>query len=403
MVLALNRLLVSWTAHVTSAALVLAPALSACADWPGRVSPAGSVDTLASGVVVVRNTSRQIADQGDWQLERIASISGTGRADSPADFEQVTAIAISPDSLLYVLDGQAKHIGVFTLAGTYVRTIARAGSGPGELMFPVTMSFDTSGRLWIGDEGLRRYTVFDGEGAPVASYRRPFRWAPWMRGGQQFATDGLLSDLGSRSGRRMVVRMRIDTSLVVQDSIAVPSLDPRMLSTTLASGEVIGIPVPYTPQQAYAIGARGEVWTGSGSTYQIALLGTDGDTLRLVELDVPPPPLSPGDRLQLDSVASEARKRGYRVDPVDMPAHHPFFQDLLVSDTGELWVRRALPGESVAAFDVFSTSGLHQATVRAAADLYPRPQVLGDLFVATQTDSMGVQRVNVYRVNKAPR
>lgn len=86
-----------------------------------------------------------------------------------------------------------------------------------------------------------------------------------------------------------------------------------------------------------------------------------------------------------------------------MPAHHPYFQDLILSGTDDLWVRRALPGESGAAFDVFSPAGLYQATLRAAVDLDPRPQVMGDLFVATQTDSVGVQRVEVYRIHRARR
>jgi hypothetical protein len=51
------------------------------------------------------------------------------------------------------------------------------------LRFPVGITVDPGDRVWVADEGARKYVVYGADGSFVRDFRRPFRWAPLLRGG----------------------------------------------------------------------------------------------------------------------------------------------------------------------------------------------------------------------------
>src|SRR5687767_9138691 len=109
----------------------------------------GTIDTLANGVIQVRNPEAGVwgTDEG-WRLVeelRIGSISG----DGPDGFSEVTAVGVSPGGLIHVIDGQAQEVRVFAPGGTHVRTFGRRGGGPGEFQNAYSLNWDKLGRLWI--------------------------------------------------------------------------------------------------------------------------------------------------------------------------------------------------------------------------------------------------------------
>jgi|GEM_PF-3111498 len=81
-------------------------------------------------------------------------------------------MAVAPDGRLFLLDFQARQVHVLDAAGGQVRTIGRAGEGPGELQRPQALYFrgDT---LLVADQGTGRYELFTLEGASAASRQIP--------------------------------------------------------------------------------------------------------------------------------------------------------------------------------------------------------------------------------------
>lgn len=64
-------------------------------------------------------------------------------------------------SICEFLDG---HIKKFDANGSYITTIGRNGSGPGEPANPGSMVFDSEGYLWVVNGGNKRIEKFTREG-----------------------------------------------------------------------------------------------------------------------------------------------------------------------------------------------------------------------------------------------
>ena len=85
--------------------------------------------------------------------------------DGPDTFNSPTDVAVAPNGDVFVSDGHVNsRIVKFTKDGTFIKTWGRRGDGPGEFNVPHTMSFDSRGRLLVGDRTNRRIQIFDQEG-----------------------------------------------------------------------------------------------------------------------------------------------------------------------------------------------------------------------------------------------
>ena len=84
--------------------------------------------------------------------------------DPDAGFSGISAVAVDDAGLVYVLERVDRHVRVYDADGTRLRTLGRAGSGPGEFrsVTAVGVHGDT---VWVTDAGQRRITLFrrDGE------------------------------------------------------------------------------------------------------------------------------------------------------------------------------------------------------------------------------------------------
>jgi hypothetical protein len=386
-------------------AAVAAVAVAGCADRP-RGPAVVTIDTLASGVVRVRNASGATLDDDGWRLEEVVRI-GAAEGAEPSTFGRVSDVAIGPHEQLYILDGQADELRVFDFAGRHIRSFGRAGAGPGELQGPFAIAFDPDGKLWVAQESGRRYSVFDSVGQPVATHRRPFRW-PVTTGVLQFSRDGLLHEYGWwSSGPGADIRVSIAPEVAIRDSVPLPPF--RMAGWPMPGRETFLAAIPFAPTEVAGVGPEGEVWTGSGSSYRFARLDAHGDTLRIVELDVPPTPLSDEDVIVARAEADSAEASGFEVDRGLIPRHHPYFTAMTVADDGSIWMRRPTPPAAAdpgartdATFDVFTSSGEYRASVPAPVADFPGPSIVGDYLVGIARDALDVDYVVLYRI-VAPR
>ena len=129
-------------AAATAAVLLSIPVLfPACTD-AGDASAGwtGTIDTLASGTIVVRNGQQGIWDEAaSWRALKVDLSLGQASGVGPELFGDVRDIEVDSLGRIYVLDSQAGEIRVFEANGTHLRTIARRGEGPGELQGPTGM------------------------------------------------------------------------------------------------------------------------------------------------------------------------------------------------------------------------------------------------------------------------
>jgi hypothetical protein len=144
--------------------LILAAFLTACGGeesrWAGTMSD-------SAGVTIVSNTDVGIWALGEeWTFEeelRIGALEGAPEYQ----FGQIGGGGVAVDSKgrILVLDGQAEHIQVYSPDGTYERTVASRGSGPGELQMGMCLLMGPGDTLLVPDFQNRRFNRYAPDGS----------------------------------------------------------------------------------------------------------------------------------------------------------------------------------------------------------------------------------------------
>src|SRR5690606_712467 len=204
----------SWTDSLCSSTPLAAAALLACQASPPPADAgewAGTMDTPASGRIIVRNPDAPLWRPGEaWALReqfRLGATEGEG-ADV---FGEIGDVELGPDGALHVRDAQASEVRVFGSDGAHLRTLGRRGRGPGELENPTGMAFDAHGPPWVMDWGNGRYSGFDpNTGALVKEARRlaGFAMVPWPGRFDRSNAVRAGALVGGASGRRHRGRRR---------------------------------------------------------------------------------------------------------------------------------------------------------------------------------------------------
>jgi hypothetical protein len=102
-----------------------------------------------------------------------AGATGSG----PDVFDQPTSIAIAPNGDVFVGEGHSPTYGnsrimKFSRDGKLIKIIGQKGRGPGELMGPHNLAFDSQSRLFVADRGNNRIQILDQEGRFLAEWRQ---------------------------------------------------------------------------------------------------------------------------------------------------------------------------------------------------------------------------------------
>ena len=379
--------------------LLTAFLLCGCTDV--RDSASGvTVDTLPTGTIVVRNNPAPAAGVAPWRLELVARLG----ADSTGDivFGRVTDVAIGPNDNIYILDGQASEVLVFTPFGRLIRRFGRPGPGPGEFASGYALTFDREGRLWLAEERNNRYTVFTAAGDFVETHRRPLGHT-LTRGVLRFSLGGDLYEL-STVGTRGAFRLAVTDSVAVRDTSPLPAANVVAFREATGTGEQLLAIVPFSPRQVATIGLAGEPWVSSGESYRLVQLSPDGDTTRVIEKSGGAVPLSPEERAKAESDADRYTREGYEVDRTLIPDFHPAMSAITVADNGEIWVRRVSSGGSTTGterafvYDVFGPEGVFLGSVPAPFALSPAPHITTTHIAGVVMGLDDIPLVEVHRI-----
>lgn len=92
----------------------------------------------------------------DGQFVRTIAPAGT----LPGQVENPNGIAVSPDGLMYISDVGNNTISIFTRTGTFIERFGSPGSGPGEFDAVGRLACDQLGNLYVVDENNLRICKF---------------------------------------------------------------------------------------------------------------------------------------------------------------------------------------------------------------------------------------------------
>ncbi|MCH7683467.1 MAG: 6-bladed beta-propeller [Gemmatimonadetes bacterium] len=377
---------------ISNTLLILTPALTSCSDVRQATDWAGTIDTLPSGTVVVRNPSQGLWDSTSaWRLRESLRI-GAADGDGPEVFGAIGALRIDRLGRIYVLEDQADEIRVFEADGRYVRNIGRRGSGPGELANPIGMDWDADGNLWVVDVGNARYSVFDTTGSYLTQHRRAagFYALPWPGG---FGPDGRFLDTGLDPPDELIL-VHYDAQMAPADTVRIPRFD----SETFVIPQRVAVPVPFAPFVTWRLDRRGYVWSSITADYSVVQQTFGGDTVRIIKAAYDPLPVTTRDKEEaLESLDWFVRDGG-RIDPSRIPQVKPAIirQGLLVDPLGYLWVRpEVAEAQRLREFDVFDPKGRYLGRVTSPAPIqsWPLPVVTEHAIYGVFNDELEVPHV----------
>lgn len=388
----------------------LALAVVGCGDDAGTTTRwTGTIDTLPSGTILVRNSAGDDGEIGDGDNAGGATAFtpiiepdlrlGTADGDGPELFGQVRDIEADALGRLYVLDTQAKEIRVFGPDGSHLRDIGRGGAGPGELEGPTGMEWSPRGHLWVEDPRNNRYTAYDTTGALVATHPRNMNWFGFVWAGFFDEAGHLyLQDIDYSPEGREERLVRYDSAMVALDTFSLPEYEPPTYELVVNGLTRSAASVPFAPRQQWLVARDGTLWFGVSGEYRFYQRSLKGDTLRIVEKEYEPIPVTSAEREQaLDQeFYRDMAEQGADVDPDIIPPVHPAWTGFTVDHDGYLWVVPRIRDSMATALDQFDPEGryLGRRVVNASIQgAYPGPVIRGKHLYAVTRDELGVQYV----------
>lgn len=128
--------------------------------------PGGLVPPALLALALVSCSDR--APLEEWTLELQPDlVLGAQPAGEATAFFEPTDLHFDGRGRIHILDGGNARVQVFAPDGTYLRTLGRAGEGPGDLMRPEGMWVFADGEVVVADTGNRRLQRYGPAGDPL--------------------------------------------------------------------------------------------------------------------------------------------------------------------------------------------------------------------------------------------
>jgi hypothetical protein len=315
--------------------LILVAFLAACGGGESRW--AGTI-TDSAGVTIVSNPNDGVWTEADrWTVEEELKI-GVVEGDPDYQFGGIGGITVDSRGRIFVLDGQAQHIKVFSPEGVYEQTIGRRGGGPGELADALFIAVGAADTLLVAEvRGNRRVNRYAPDGSSLGSYRIPFddgfallfRSSPsgaiaaWVR---PFAFPGQPEP---EKIDRIVV---LSSNRTVTDTLLTfPS------GTTFSQGGSWTGVVLYAPEPVWDITEDSKVLFGMNDRYRIGLYAS-GKLERVIEKPFERKSIPDRDKqFYLGRLSPRGREQ------TRFGEFYPAFNDIIAGPNGTTWLQHVRP------------------------------------------------------------
>ena len=398
----------------TRGLLAISGLLGGCGspDSDGAAGWQGTMDTLSSGEVLVRNTGDPLwTPESEWRVEeelRIGSAADVG----PELFGDIRSFDVDAWGRVFVLDGHAQEVRIFGPEGVFLRTVGGRGEGPGEFTLALSVDLSPAGEIWVLGLGNGRVSRFDTLGtwlgsnppetrAIILPYPGGFdaagryNIATWLPAGEGFAT----------------AMKRFDQSFAPIDTIRIPE-DPVERETFTIFNEqgtpTMTVAVPFHGSMSWRFSPAGTLWTLLTDRYELAETTTGGRVLRRVTRDHEPLRVTGADRER--ALQSLEQIGGVALDWSDIPRGAPGSRPAVVSfvldDEGNVWVEHATASgeDGGRSFDIFDPEGRYLGVLRLPFPLplasSPEPIIRDGVLHGVTSDESGVPYVVRARIVK---
>lgn len=372
----------------------------------------GNLETDSAGVRITENRVPRLSEVLVLTGPPIAEIGGAEGRDG-ADLSVILSAALLPGDRFAVVDLYGREIRIFDEDARHVRSIGRAGEGPGEFGAAPTIRSTAEGQLWAWDPGNRRLSRFAIDGELLEE----FRFAPNLLQGVpsaftlnawQVSTSGLVLSMASVP-RRPGAPVR-QARLLDHNSRA-PVLVGREWEVVQVRDGSLYLPSPF---ESTLVGTfiGGRIMLSRPGAWELAVYEPDGLLVQRIRSAVP--------RTEVGSDLAGSARAGleewYPADPqfarmldrVQLPDSTSAISRIIASEEGEtVWVLRWqlwTPPRGLYSdrwYDVIDQRGRWIQTVRVPTSAGAVEAVRGERVLTVFHDELGVPYVRVYRVANA--
>lgn len=368
----------------------------------------GTIDTLSSGEVAVRNIDKPLwAPEEGWRIVEEMRL-GSDTGDDAILFGSIRSFDVDAQGRVYALDSQSEEIHVFDSDGAFVRTVGSEGAGPGEFEGASAVDVSSTGEIWVMEMQKGRLSILDSGG----NYQRTEKvnsvgWDYWNYPGgfdRMGRYNALVLTFDEEDAK--VWLARFDQSFAPLDTIALPESPVKSERFELVSdgGSTTSISVPFQGSFDWRFSSRGNFWTLLTRTYELAEITAGGKVLRRVIKEFEPLPVTNADlEVTLESLRWFTNQGG-KVDLSRIPRTKPVTTSFFCDDAGNLWVMRvaATPEDVGRLFDLFTPEGYFLGEIRLPFSLEsdPEPIVRDGLLYGISTDEQGAEIIVRARIEQ---
>ena len=330
---------------------------------------------------------------------RIGSVEGPPETT----FATVIGAVRLPGGNIVVADAGAQVVRFFEDSGRHVRSVGRAGRGPGEFEMITWIGPCPDGRLLVTDGALSRGTILESDGTVARTVGLPPRvlFSPYLSCRTLTAALALLNRPHRTTVPGQVTRAPAFVVRLTFGSEVLDTLGRLPGSEFYRGARVRGFsPIPLG---AAALAAAQGDWLylaqNDEPRIRVLNLGTQRETTFAHGLP----------RTGMTTAAWEAAKTRF-IDQQPLretrelladvlaetspPEQQPFFVDVKVDREGRLWLRLPSAG-STASWRVLTPEGNHVATVLLPASIEPL-DIGRSYLLASDRDELGVQTIRAY-------
>lgn len=285
-----------------------------------------------------------------------------GTVDGPVEyaFSRIDGVAVADDGSIVVADGSARELRVYDGAGVFRRALGRPGEGPGEFAGSPQIAGLAGDTVFAYDLRTRRVTAFGlggdlrGSLTLATDVQLPVRVVRLEDGALLLQSRWISPvDPGLYDFRQELdsaVIERLDRSGALLDTFAVlPDVRRVRRVSQRADGafSTVQADTPFSPRAVFVKHDRDVLYAHTG-TFEVRRAGADGSDVVVIRV------LGAEDRTPMSEVRArqEAAMREqaggnpemdelmWLLNVESLPERLPAFRDLLVSETGDVWISR---------------------------------------------------------------
>jgi hypothetical protein len=357
-----------------------------------------------------------------------------GEADGPDEslLGQVTSLAVASTGEIYLVDGQVPALRKYAPDGSYLMTLGREGSGPGEYRRPDGgLAVLSDGRVVLRDPGNGRFAIYAPDGSPLGEWsglRSGFNTSnPVVLGFDDAIHTMVLLNADLPPWEWIYGMARFSPNGEPGDTVVVPGHEfDKPMVRAQSGGNSTSRGVPFSADHHWAMLPSRAPVTGIATSYQFTIHEA-GRLRRIVRDNWTAVQVQRDEGEERERAITEGMREdfpGWTWNGPPIPASKPAYTDIMGAQDGRIWVLVPTPGvpfrteaETAAAeleskrpelryrervaFDVFEPDGRFLGHVRAPDGFRTSPQPIfrGDqVWAVTEDPESGIPQVVRYRV-----